>query len=474
METQASCQFPRKRGAVFIDHVGPDSDYISRLKMEKLILSVCDNTDNRGGQYLVVYGPKGAGRSSLVARALAEKCGVIKISTSQGDTVDTIIKKILDTCQVQLDHSASLDTISRVLRDAASGRQVTTPDPVRPGEGTTVSRPPTPVLEVERGGGSADVLSLTRHVAKQFAIDSSVLFTLSEANAVLGFGGDRRQSFILVDEVTREEALELTRKIHPTILREDFDRFTENVGTPPLDVVNFARALRVSKSQDNKIIGSGVGLYMSMLIAKMHKGSIKVFSKGKGSSFVLEIPLQRNSSATEQSRPAPVRIQVSSKLQSIVPECADYNSSNQRVLWNEDHVLKVLIVDDSTVNCQILKRGIQSVFSKEENLRSRLIEYFTTDDGLTAISLAVKLVETENRHFDFIFMDSIMTFKDGPDTARELRNLHKFSGVIFGVTGNATKEQIEKYLAFGADEVLVKPVDRCTLLRKAIIGRLQL
>ena len=84
----------------FIDHVGPDSDYISRSKMEKLILSVYDNTDNRSGQYFVMYGPKGAGKSSLVAKVLAEKCGVTEICISQGDTVDTTIQGILKSCQL--------------------------------------------------------------------------------------------------------------------------------------------------------------------------------------------------------------------------------------------------------------------------------------------------------------------------------------------------------------------------------------
>ena len=76
--------------------------------------------------------------------------------------------------------------------------------------------------------------------------------------------------------------------------------------------------------------------------------------------------------------------------------------------------------------------------------------------GLEAVQL-VKDSMGNGVPFDAIFMDNSMPGMDGPEATKEIRKLG-FVGKIFGVTGHADQNDIESFIASGADEVLVKPV----------------
>ena len=55
-------------------------------------------------------------------------------------------------------------------------------------------------------------------------------------------------------------------------------------------------------------------------------------------------------------------------------------------------------------------------------------------------------------------MDNIMILMHGPEAARAMR-AEGFQGLIVGVTGNLMKDDVNEYIASGADSVLGKPVD---------------
>ena len=252
-----------KARPIFPEKVGPSSDYVSRPSIEKKVLDVFEKKSLQSGTYFVMYGPKGAGKSSVVAQVLGDKSGVANITISQGDTTSSILAKICKMCGQTSIESSDLGDFAALLRDACEQRG---------------GQPPTVVFEVERGSTSPKVLSLVKHVAKSFALNANVLIVLSEANAVLGFGDDQRQEFIWVNEMSRDEALEYVKKRVPSISTEDFNRFADSIGTLPLSLTRLCDALLAGQKMDD-FICSALAWADADLVAFLHKPILAALKK---------------------------------------------------------------------------------------------------------------------------------------------------------------------------------------------------
>jgi hypothetical protein len=210
-----------------------------------------------------MYGQKGAGKSSAVARVLSDKTGVAKMSISQGDTTSSILTELCKMCGQMSIKSQRLDDFTAVLKEASEQRK---------------GHPVTIVFEIDRGSSSPDVLSLVKHVAKYFALDANVLIVLSEANAVLGFGDDQRQKFIWVDEMSRVEAETFVKKRVPDMSSEDFTRFADNIGTLPLSLTLLCDALLAGQKMDDHI-RSVLAWADADLVAFLHKPILAALKK---------------------------------------------------------------------------------------------------------------------------------------------------------------------------------------------------
>jgi signal transduction histidine kinase len=75
----------------------------------------------------------------------------------------------------------------------------------------------------------------------------------------------------------------------------------QGIGIAPDDQARlFSRFGRVVTAQNQHISGTGLGLYLSRQLARMHGGDIKVDSEpGKGSTFTLELPAMETEAARE-------------------------------------------------------------------------------------------------------------------------------------------------------------------------------
>lgn len=104
---------------------------------------------------------------------------------------------------------------------------------------------------------------------------------------------------------------------------------------------------------------------------------------------------------------------------------------------------QILIVDDVTVN-QMVVRGMLDQFGFQSQI---------ANNGIEAVSVATEFP------FDLIFMDISMPEMDGYEATRRIKEgLSDKSPVIIGLTAHALKEEHEKAMASGMDEVLTKPV----------------
>jgi len=120
--------------------------------------------------------------------------------------------------------------------------------------------------------------------------------------------------------------------------------------------------------------------------------------------------------------------------------------------------LRFLVVDDSDLNRKMIARLLLS--DKSEKMANAIIR--EADDGYTALEL-IREEMSAGYSFDAILMDSIMVKMHGPEATSIIRQELNFKGVIIGVTGNALPEDIAKFVASGANEVLTKPLNRSKL-----------
>ena len=161
------------------NNVGDERKYVTRPLLEKHILQVSEQSlKNKGGDYTIIVGAKGAGKTFAVARVLREKKGVVALLVSDKDTRETIISQLIKECELVVKEGFDivLKDFGPVLLKAAE---------IRGG------RPITIVFEVERSSSSSSaVLLLIKNFAKYLAVYASVIIVLSEANAGLVFQND--------------------------------------------------------------------------------------------------------------------------------------------------------------------------------------------------------------------------------------------------------------------------------------------
>ena len=242
------------------------SDYVTRPSLETKVLAVYENSHLKDGWYHIVYGVKGAGKTSIVQSVLGDKTGVVVVSVSNEDKTDAIVAKIQRACGMVPHSSSTVKKIADAMQVAAEKRN---------------GHPVTVVFEVERGSSSPKVLSLVKHTAKDFALVANVLIVLSEANAVLGFGDDKRQKFILVGEMTREEARAYVQKRAPNISSEDFNKFADKCGTYPLILGSFCTSVCKGETVDEHI-ANVVDSARGDLEAFVHKPILAALKKSPG------------------------------------------------------------------------------------------------------------------------------------------------------------------------------------------------
>ena len=203
--------------------------------------------------------------------------------------------------------------------------------------------------------------------------------------------------------------------------------------------------------------GSGLGLWITKGIVDLHQGQISVQSEGLGygSSFTVELPMERNISApaiqlsgtTDGAlfgvflAPSPVRSQIyDNRLQSDV--------TLHNVFTAIKPLYHILIVDDSPLNRKMLLRTFQLGGHNCEE----------AEDGMKAVARVKHMMSSSAKAYTAILMDFVMPNMDGPTATKEIRSLG-YTAPIFGVTGNTLDSDVNYFIQSGADRVLAKPFD---------------
>lgn len=181
---------------------------------------------------------------------------------------------------------------------------------------------------------------------------------------------------------------------------------------------------QVDGSITRKYGGSGLGLAICKKIVEMMEGAIGVKSeKGKGSKFYFTLPFGTNPPSVERS--------ITTGEKQIIPSTA--NPQN------------ILLVEDDRVN-QIAALGLLKQMGHQVEL---------ANNGQEALMLL------QNRPFDLVLMDIQMPQMDGLETTRYIRDKEKNTDShlpIIALTAHALAGDREKFLAWGMDDYLSKPI----------------
>lgn len=126
----------------------------------------------------------------------------------------------------------------------------------------------------------------------------------------------------------------------------------------------------------------------------------------------------------------------------ITPKLPDFSS------------LKVLAVDDNSVNRMIIKK--------------MLAKYQVNVDIAVGGMDAIEIIQGNNTQYDLILMDIEMPNKDGYQTTKEIRQFEKNYDLdpsrIVAVSAHPLKESRGKALIAGMDDFLSKPIDQNILI----------
>jgi CheY-like chemotaxis protein len=184
----------------------------------------------------------------------------------------------------------------------------------------------------------------------------------------------------------------------------------------------FEKFTQADNSATRRFGGTGLGLAICRELTQMMGGSINVESReGHGSTFTVELPLQRGKPASLQAAEAGQA--------------------------TDDGDLRLLAAEDNPTNQQVLAAVLGSLG----------IEVHIVPDGKEAVEA------WRTGSYDLILMDIQMPVMDGITAASAIREAEKKSGrrrtPIEALTANALTHQVEEYLAVGMDAHVAKPIE---------------
>ena len=186
----------------------------------------------------------------------------------------------------------------------------------------------------------------------------------------------------------------------------------------------FEKFVQADNSATRRFGGTGLGLAICRELTQMMGGAIWVDSReGKGSTFTVELPLERGEAVTATSAPAPPTDSA------------------------EDGALRLLAAEDNPTNQQVLAAVMGSLGLEIDIVADGKLAFEAWRDGA----------------YDLILMDIQMPVMDGIDSARAIRAAEREQGrsrtPIVALTANALSHQVEEYLAAGMDGHVAKPIE---------------
>lgn len=188
--------------------------------------------------------------------------------------------------------------------------------------------------------------------------------------------------------------------------------------------------------------GSGIGLHLCKEYVALHDGNIMLCSeKGRGSSFIVCLPLVTDENEQESSAP----ILISQKQADVNNIISDNEESSVEENSNSK---TVLIIEDNDEVIFYLKKSLSAKY-----------RCLIAKNGKAGLEMAMSVIP------DIIVMDYMMPIMDGAECTRSIKENSKTRNIpIIVLSGAADIESQRKIINAGADIFLTKPVDEDLLM----------
>ena len=204
----------------------------------------------------------------------------------------------------------------------------------------------------------------------------------------------------------------------------------------------FDRFYQVDSTDNQK--GTGIGLALAKSIIEVHKGKISVRSmEGKGTTFVVELPLGDSHIADSQKVATPdIDSSCISELtmygdKALTDVMDDENPANE----SEDTKSKILIVEDNEELRGLLVRLFSKVYS--------VCEAQDGEEGLD---------KTKEIQPDIVLSDIMMPKMSGIEMCRKIKSNFETSHIpVILLTAQTAEEYTMQGLKMGADDYVTKP-----------------
>lgn len=214
------------------------------------------------------------------------------------------------------------------------------------------------------------------------------------------------------------------------------------IGIPPEELPHiFDRFYQVDGSRTRKGDGTGIGLALTRELVELMEGTIEVNSApGKGSEFVVWLPIRQNAPALSESELPEQAYPTRVDTEAAVPEA-------ESEVANADLPILLLVEDNPDVATYI-----QDLLGQKYTVR-------VARDGADGIAQAVALIP------DIVISDVMMPEKDGYEVCEFLKQDQRTSHIpIVLLTAKANHEDKIEGLKYGADAYLTKPFDQEELM----------
>lgn len=195
----------------------------------------------------------------------------------------------------------------------------------------------------------------------------------------------------------------------------------------------FGEFVQASQGYDRHFEGAGIGLTIAMKSIQLMKGEISLESQpGKGSAFVISLPLKLNETQLMQ--------EIKERRRTTTIEEPPSSAKNLPC---------VLLVEDNISNRTITKLFLKNRYEVTE-----------AADGITALALASK------KQFDLVLMDiNLGESIDGIETMKRLRDLKGYKNVpVIAVTAYVMSGDRARFFNCGFDGYIPKPFSKQTLI----------
>ena len=214
-------------------------------------------------------------------------------------------------------------------------------------------------------------------------------------------------------------------------------------GIPPEKLKHLFDRFYVGHYDQQRTIGTGVGLALTRDLVYLHKGTIDCQSElGKGTVFTVTLPIYKEAFKPEQiDEQHKIDFNIPNNaiidFKTIVPDInADSDDED-----NDDDNYKVLVVEDNPELLMLMQQLLKSYY-----------RVYIAHNGAEALKIV------HDKEIDLIVSDVMMPEMDGYELTRTIKGDANYNHLpIILLTAKTQEEDEEEGLEAGADEFLTKP-----------------